>query len=235
MAALVAIVLLLIAPAPALASTTTTATTATDPNALSTPSRLDRPPIGHRLTGLKARAIAERVPKVIAARRGYPRSTVGVFLKGATRWQVSFYDTRKRKKEIAQVIVDDTTGAVLEEWTGPQVAWTMARGYPGAFGRKAGALYVWLPLLVLFVVPFVDPRRPLRMRHLDLLVLCSFSVSLAFFSRGDIDASVPLVYPPLLYLLARLAWVGLRPSPGPPEPLRLLVPPSWLAVALIFL
>ena len=242
MVALLAVLLLLAAPAPALATTTSaaktvtrTVTTTTDPNALSTPSRLDRPPIGHRLTGLKARAIAERVPKVIAARRGYPRSTAGVFLKGATRWQVSFYDTRKRKKEIAQVIVDDTTGAVLEAWTGPQVAWTMARGYPGAFGRKAGALYVWLPLLVLFVVPFVDPRRPLRIRHLDLLVLCSFSVSLAFFSRGKIDASVPLTYPPLLYLLGRLAWVGLRRPTRPPEPLRLLVPVGWLTVAVIFL
>ncbi|HEY3189841.1 MAG TPA: hypothetical protein VGJ70_20290, partial [Solirubrobacteraceae bacterium] len=133
MLALLAVVLVLAAPAPALAATptptpTTTVKTVTDPNALSTPSRLDRPPLGHRLTGLKARAIAERVPKVIAARARYPRSATGVFLKGATRWQVSFYDTPKRKKEIAQVIADDTTGAVLEAWTGPQVAWTMARG-----------------------------------------------------------------------------------------------------------
>ncbi|HEY3020451.1 MAG TPA: hypothetical protein VGJ32_09675 [Solirubrobacteraceae bacterium] len=232
--------LLLAAPGPALAATakpptTTTVKTVTDPNALSTPSRLDRPPIGHHLTGIKARAIAGRVAKVVTARAGFPRSTAGVFLKGATRWQVSFYATPKRKKEIAQVLIDDTTGAVLEAWTGPQVAWTMARGYKGAFGRKAAALYVWLPLLALFVVPFVDPRRPLRMRHLDLLVLCSFSVSLAFFSHGDIDASVPLTYPPLLYLLVRLAWVGLRRAPARPEPLRLLVPASWLAVAVIFL
>ncbi len=93
---------------------------------------------------------------------------------------------------------------MLEQWTGFQVAWTMARGYPGAFGRHVNALYVWLPLCVLFVLPFVDFRRPFSLLHLDLLVLLSFSVSLAFFNHAHIYASVPLAYPPLLYLLARM-------------------------------
>ncbi len=35
--------------------------------------------------------------------------------------------------------LDDSTGAILEQWTGDQVAWTMARGYEGAFGRKLNA------------------------------------------------------------------------------------------------
>src|SRR5204863_154286 len=108
------------------------------------------------------------------------------------------------RDESAQVIIDDRTGRVLESWSGFQVAWSMARGYPGAFGRKAGALYVWIPLLVLFVVPFVDRRRLRSRRHLDLLVLASFSVSLAFFSHGEIGISVPLAYPPLAYLLVRM-------------------------------
>ena len=47
----------------------------------------------------------------------------------------------------------------------------MARGYPGAFGRKLNAPYVWIPLCVLFLAPFIDPRRPFRLLHLDLLVL----------------------------------------------------------------
>src|SRR5436190_3032738 len=234
-AVLVAVLMSLALPAGALAAAPTVTRTVTktvDANALTTPTRLDRPPTDHKLTGVRARAIAGRVEKVIAERDRYPRSTSAVFLKGSTRWQVSYYDTPRRKHEIAQVLVDDATGAVLEAWTGPQVAWTMARGYDGAFGRKVNALYVWIPLLILFVAPFVDPRRPLRIRHLDLLVLCSFSVSLAFFSHGNINASVPLAYPPLLYLLARLAWIGLRRERRAPEPLRLLVPASWLAVAL---
>src|SRR4051794_35836033 len=233
--ALVLVLISLAAPGSVLAATTATKRTVVDPNALTTPTRLDRPPTDHKLTGVKARAIADRVEKVIEERRRYPRSSSAVFLKGGTRWQVSYYDTPKRKHEIAQVLVDDATGAVLEAWTGPQVAWTMARGYDGAFGRKVTALYVWIPLLILFVAPFVDPRRPLRVRHLDLLALCSFSVSLAFFDHGKIDASVPLAYPPLLYLLGRLTWIGLRRAPPRPEPLRLLVPATWLAIAAVFL
>ena len=80
----------------------------------------------------------------------------------------------------------------------------MARGYPGAFGRHVNALYIWLPLCVLFLLPFFDFRRPFSLLHLDLLVLLSFSVSLAFFNHAHIYASVPLAYPPLLYLLARM-------------------------------
>ena len=80
----------------------------------------------------------------------------------------------------------------------------MARGYEGAFGRKLNAPYVWIPLCLLFLLPFVDPRRPFRLLHLDLLVLLAFGVSHVFFNRGEIGTSVPLVYPVLLYLLGRM-------------------------------
>ena len=112
---------------------------------------------------------------------------------------------------------------MLEAWTGFRVAWTMARGYEGAFGRKVNAPYVWIPMLIAFVVPFLDPRRPLRWLHLDVLVLAGFSVSLAFFNDGDVETSVPLVYPLLLYLLVRMLTVGLRRDRPAPAP-RLLVP-----------
>ena len=78
---------------------------------------------------------------------------------------------------------------------------------------------------------------PLRLLHLDLLVLLSFSVSLAFFNHAHIYASVPLAYPPLLYLLARmLALLRRRARPRVPlGPLRLLVPAPWLALGVVFL
>ena len=229
------LLLALVLAAPAAASTpgvaTTAATTQTDPNALSTPSNMDERPPLHRLTGNEAQRIAERVEKIRQERAKYRRTTVSVYEKGSDRWQVSFFADGK---EIGQVTIWDASGAVLEAWTGPQVAWTMARGYEGAFGRKAAALYVWIPLLVLFVAPFVDWRRPLRMRHLDLLALCSLSVSLAFFNHANLAWSVPTSYPPLVYLLGRLLWIGYRRGSGG-EPLKLLVPVTWLAVATIFL
>jgi hypothetical protein len=188
-------------------------------------------PAGHRLNEARVARIADAVPKVARERPKFPGSTRRVFLKGATAWQVSYY-AKGGKKEIAQVKVDDATGAVLEAWTGHQVAWSMARGYSGAFGRKITALFVWLPLCALFLLPFVDVRRPLRMVHLDLLVLLGFSVSLAAFNHGNIDASVPLAYPFLLYLLGRMLWVGFQ---GTDDPLRLQAPASWVGIGLLFL
>ena len=137
-------------------------------------------------------------------------------------------------REVVQVQLDDRSGAVLEQWSGDQVAWTMARGYPGAFGRKLNAPYVWIPLCVLFLAPFIDVRRPLRLLHLDLLVLLGFGVSHVFFNRGEIGVSTPLVYPVLLYLLARVLFAGFRPrrAAGPLVP---HAPLTLLVVGLVFL
>jgi hypothetical protein len=130
--------------------------------------------------------------------------------------------------------VEDRSGAVLEQWDGDQVAWRMARGYSGAFGRKLNAPWVWIPLCLLFLLPFVDFRRPFRLLHLDLLVLVGFGLSHVFFNRGEIGVSAPLVYPVLLYLLVRVLLAGFRPRERSG---RLVphVPLGWLAVALVFL
>jgi hypothetical protein len=208
---------------------------------LSLPTRDDVPPPGRGLTARRVGAIADRLASVREERRKYPGNTREVFLKGTDRWQVSYFakvPPGAPRKEIAQVLIADSSGAVLEAWTGYKVAWTMARGYPGAFGRIVNSPWVWIPLSVLFVVPFVTPRRPWRMLHLDLLVLSAFSASLALFNAAEIGASVPLVYPLLVYLLGRMLWIGLRRRTAADEqrrPLDLLVPVSWLAIGLVFL
>src|SRR5271167_3648503 len=160
------------------------------------------PPTGRRLSPDDVLEIAGRLPRMRRVRAVYPGSYDGAYLKGPERWQVSYF--ARKGKEIGQVIISDASGRVLEQWTGFQVAWTMARGYPGAFGRHVNALYVWLPLCVLFLLPFIEWRRPFALRHLDLLALLSFSVSLAYFNHGEIYKSVPLIYPPLIYLLVRM-------------------------------
>jgi hypothetical protein len=246
--------------APAHAATTTATTsgprTSTVTSATSSetpiPVALSNVPVGARkLSSDQVLAIANRLPKMRALRREYRGSFGDVYEKGAFQWQVSYF-TLGGKKEIGLVIIDDLSGRVVEQWTGFQVIWTMARGYPGAFGRHVNALYVWLPLCVLFILPFFDFRRPFSLLHLDLLALLSFSVSLAFFNHAHIYASVPLAYPPLLYLLARmLALLRRRSSPdsrggharagpegntlGGAGRLRLLVPAPWLALAVVFL
>ena len=182
--------------------------------ALRVPESQTEPPRGYRLSADEVKRIAARAPRMRAERPRHRRFEPTAYTRGPGRWQVSFFAASG--DEVAQVRVDDATGAVLEQWTGDQVAWTMARGYEGAFGRKLNSPWVWIPLCLLFLAPFIDPRRPLRMLHLDLLVLLGFGISHVFFNRGEIDMSVPLVYPVLVYLLARLLWVGLRPRAGRP-------------------
>jgi hypothetical protein len=216
-------------------SSSASSTTATNPDAPIPVPASNTPPAGRRLSANQVLAIAERLPKVTAVRRRHPGSYGGAYLKPAFHWQVSYF-SKNGKTELAQVIIDDASGRVLEQWTGFQVAWTMARGYKGAFGRHVNALYIWLPLCVLFFAAFFDFRRPLRLLHLDLLVLLAFSVSLAFFNHGEIYKSVPLTYPPMLYLLARmLALARRRSRTRDPGPLRLLVPAPWLALGVVFL
>ncbi|GAC1441393.1 MAG: hypothetical protein NVSMB51_21540 [Solirubrobacteraceae bacterium] len=220
------------AASPAAAANGGHRTVTVDASALRSPPSLTRPPQNYRLSANAAIAIADRVAKVRAERTRHRGVYAVAYEKGVRNWQISYFD--RHRKEIAQVTLFDPTGRVLEAWTGFQVAWSMARGYPGAFGHKAGALYVWLPLCLLFLAPFFDFRHPRRLLHLDLLMLLGFSVSLAFFNNAHIYASVPLSYLPLLYLLARMLWIGLRRSTPAPR-LRLMVPVSWLAVGVIFL
>jgi hypothetical protein len=230
------ITLLGTAPALALAATTPggPTTTAPGPFAALAPS----PP---RISEAEAAEIAEKLELVRRERRRYPGATREVTRKDARRWQVSYFarlPPGAPRKEVVQLYVDNSSGKVLEAYTDYKVAWTMARGYPGAFGRIVNSPIVWIPLAVMFVVPFLQPRRWRRMLHLDLLVLSAFSISLACFNAAQIAWSVPLIYPLLMYLLARMLWVGLR-SRGDDElvrrPLALLVPVSWLAIAVVFL
>jgi hypothetical protein len=188
-------------------------------------------PTGYRLTAREVIRISRRAEKVQSERPRHRAFRPTAYTRGPGRWQVSYFDG---KREVAQVRVDDSTGAILEQWTGPQVAWTMARGYEGAFGRKLNAPYVFIPLCLLFLAPFVDPRRPFRLLHLDLLVLLGFAASHVFFNRGEIDTSVPLVYPVLLYLLVRLLAAGLRPRERR-QWIVPVIPIAWLAIAMVFL
>jgi hypothetical protein len=124
----------------------------------------------------------------------------------------------------AQVLVDDDSGQITEVRTGPQVAWSMARGYDGAFGRAINRPAVWLWLCALFLIPLLplrDAGRLLSLRTLDLLVLLSFGISLIWFNRGEIFTSVPLQYPPLIYLGLRLAAIAvLRARAARPDDAR---------------
>jgi hypothetical protein len=180
-----------------------------------------------------------REDQAIAAALAFPKVADWVErYEGQELTREAEFDSERRDWEVkvwapdpaGQIVlarVDDGTTRVTEAWTGPQVAWKMARGYDGAFGRKINDPLIWLGLCAVFLIGLADLRRPLSVRNLDLLVLLSFSLSLWFFNRGEIFTAMPLVYPPLLYLLGRLAWIGWRGRGTPSSSIW----PVWLLVA----
>ena len=187
-----------------------------------------------RLDATRATAILFREPEVARWLDRYPPKprTEAKYDSVKRAWTVKAWSGEAGQIVLGTVV--DLTGGVTEAWTGPQVAWKMARGYDGAFGGKTlNEPWVWLVLCGAFLLGLADLRRPLSLRNLDLLALLSFSVSLWFFNRGQIFTSVPLVYPPLLYLTARAAWIGFH---GRPPRAAAPVWPVWvLAAATVFL
>ena len=95
-----------------------------------------------------------------------------------------------------------------------------------------GSPLVWLALCVAFLAPFVDPRRPARLLHLDLIVLLAFGGYPMLF--GGSLGGLPLAYPALAYVLARLLYVGLHPKEYD-EPLLPRVRVRWLGAGLVLL
>jgi hypothetical protein len=188
-----------------------------------------------RLTEERAISIFLRHGKVADWLDRYPERGIvddAEYDREAGRWTVHVW--WDEAGEIATGKVDDDTGEVTEAWTGPQVAWKMARGYEGAFGgRTINRPEVWLAFCAVFLAGLIDWRRPLSLRTIDLLVLLSFSISLWFFNEGDVFTSMPLVYPALAYLLARMVWIGIK---GRSPSRRAAFWPVWvLAAATVFL
>ncbi|MEX1357978.1 MAG: hypothetical protein WD981_05090 [Gaiellaceae bacterium] len=190
-------------------------------------------PEAPRLTERTATDLFRRHPKVASWLDRYPPDpeTDATFDDTDRTWEVGIWSGEAG--QIAKGEVDDLAGAVTEAWTGPQVAWRMARGSEGAFGgRTINRAVVWFGFVALFLVGLIDWRRPLSLRTLDLVALVSFSASLWFFNAGDIFTAMPLAYVPLAYVIARLAWIGTRGR----SPRGGVVWPVWaLAAAVVFL
>ena len=203
-AAIAALVAVALVATPALAADDAPALGQDDPAAQ---AGLEKQELTRRQAIAKARA-DERIDDWVSR---YDGVTTSAGLDDAgNRWTVHFRVPGKDAGEIAQAVVDAHSGQVLEAWTGPQVAWKMARGYRDAFGHKLNRPAIWLAFCLAFLIVVIDWRRPLRLLNLDLLALIAFSFSLGAFNQGMIFWSVPLAYPPLLYLTGRLGWIGVK-------------------------
>jgi hypothetical protein len=199
------------------------------PPRVTVPSALPPTPSDFDVTASDAINAANADPQIVELRREHggaaaiPEVTPG-------RWEITYIVGNTHE---ALVFVDGDSGKVTDAWTGDaQIAWPMARGYDGQFGHLLNSPFVWIPLALVFFFGLFDFRRWRRMAHLDLLALLFFGVSFIFFSEAEIGVSVPLVYPPLAYLLARMLWIGFK---GEGIGLRPSAPVKVLVVAIVLL
>ncbi len=174
------------------------------------PSNAPEQPSDFEISAEAALRLADGDPNVEAAREAAGGSlTAGLDVEPG-RWEVGYFAANEK---VVLVEVDGVSGEIRNSFTGSAVIWPMARGRSAQFGHVLNSPWVWFPMAAVFFFALLDWRRPIRIVHLDLLVLLSFGVSHAFFNAAEIGVSVPLYYPPLLYLLTRMLWIGFRSRP----------------------
>src|SRR4051812_21811099 len=191
-------------------------------------------PPAYRLTAAEAIAIGSRVPQLRAVTARYGRLAPNAFSYGPRRWELDF---RRNGDLRLEVHVDDRRARVAEVWTGTKLAWRGTRGSKaltdeGETGKLTNATWLWLLLSVMFAAPFVDPRRPLRMLHLDVALLLALVISHVALDHGAVETSLWLALPVMAYLTIRFGLMALRPHRERAEP---LVPfaPAWLLVGAL--
>jgi hypothetical protein len=232
-------VVALAGPAAAGAATTPALTTVPTAPVFNGKGRLIQTPFAPavgtaHLVDKRVLAIFEANPKVAAWLDRYPAKGLvdeETYDSKTQGWTVKIW--WGKAGEIAEGRVDDASGAVLEAWTGPQVAWKMGRGYKGAFGgTKINNPWIWGAFCLVFFLGLADFRRPLSIRNLDLLMLLSPTASLWFFNHGDIFTAVPLFYPLLAWVVIRGIWIGITGRGSPTRP----VLSAWILLfATVFL
>lgn len=170
------------------------------------------PPKGFSLSARDAIAVAGRNRKVREERASGPLSAQALVV-GTRSWIVYF----KRGGRIrAQVELDGRSGDTAFADRGRELRWpALTHGQHGPRAQRIRAIMIAAGAL--FLAAFLDPRRLRRLLHLDLIALLALGVSFGFADAGNPYAATPLMYPPLLYLLARMIWLGWRAPPARDE------------------
>ena len=164
------------------------------------------------LDAIAALRVAEQSPAMASLhRRLHPLSyTVRIWIgtSPAPHWAVNF---TYRSRAEAEVDVS-RFGRVTAVWSGPLAVYLAGRGH---YGGLFDSPFVVLVFSAMFLALFFNPRRLRRFGHLDaLLLLGAFAIPYLLFDDTHFEASVLVVYPLLVFLLARMLWLGLRKDPG---------------------
>ncbi len=158
-------------------------------------------PPGFTSNTAQAVTAAESTAAMQALHRRQHPLDVQAYVWAGRRWYVDF---SYRGILVAEVDVSPA-GHVAAVWTGPLARAVYARGH---FAPLFSSPWVLVPFSVLFLVPFLDPRR--RRVRLDALLVLSLLVSYVLFAHGRLEPAVWLIYPPLIALAARMCLAGVR-------------------------
>ena len=180
------------------------------------------PPKGFSLSARAAIAVARRNHKVRDEAASGPLEARALVV-GTRYWLIEFLRGGRVR---VQVQLDGPSGAVRFADRGREIDWpALVHGRHGPRARRLHA--VMIAAGILFLAAFFDPRRLWRPLHLDLVALLGLGVSFGFSEAGHPYAATPLMYPVLLYLVARMVWLGWRASPRNEERL------SWAGSRLL--
>jgi hypothetical protein len=160
------------------------------------------PPAHYRLSAEQATRIALHSADGRQLLRTAPGAHAIATRPDAGLWQVRLVAAGRTA---GSVLVEDRAARTLEAspW-----AWPRADAGPmNAF--KTEVELAMLALAAIFAAALADLRRIASWRNADVLAILSLGVSFALYDRGHPLVSVPLLYPPLIYLAARMVALGL--------------------------
>jgi hypothetical protein len=160
-------------------------------------------PLGFTTSAQQAVTIAEHTATMQALHRHlHPlQFTPFVWRSQHPYWYVVF----TYRGKIAADVAVSPAGKVTGVWTGLNAI------APYTHGHWAWSISSWmilLPAALLFMLPFVDPRRLRRITLLDGVAVVAFLVSYLLLANSKLQPAVWLAYPPLIYLLVRLLRIG---------------------------
>jgi hypothetical protein len=184
-------------------------------------------PPGFAITVGQALKLAEHTPQLQRLHRSEHPLVYAVFYMPRSHYEVDFW---YHGKATAGVMITPS-GHVGVIYRGALVLGLYARGqYSSVFDNP----WVWVPFGLAFLLPILLLRGLSWLDRLDLGAVLFFGVSYTLFNTKVFEPGVWLAYPPLLYLLGRMLWRGLRSRPRRGE-LRIGLPTGVLVAGLLIL
>jgi hypothetical protein len=170
---------------------------------MASPQSMSTVPLHFTVSAGQAAAIAERSPTLIALHhRLHPLQVFPVVWLGSDPYWYVMFEYHGKLVGDANV---SRTGTLMGAWTGPQA---IASYTHGGVPWAVNGWFILVPAALLFMLPFIDPRRLRAITMLDGLAVLSFLASWELIAHANLEPGVWLAYPPLLYLAARLLWIG---------------------------